>query len=160
MAEREAEVSTSGFKVRPLTRQKAEGSEPKAETVLPATSETQTKRSRLSDLTVELRELEAKLRLGGGAERVEKQHTQGKLTARERIDLLLDKDSVSQEIGLLVAYDQYKPEVRGQRSANRTSLKSQVSSLKKSAVRQQRESSPQSEAFRAGKSSWSPTMRQ
>ncbi len=131
MAEREAEVvSTSGFKVRPLTRQKAEGSEQKAETVLPATSETQTKRSRLSDLTDELRELEAKLRLGGGAERVEKQHKQGKLTARERIDLLLDKDSVSQEIGLLVAYDQYKPEVRGQRSGVSKSDKTQVSSLK------------------------------
>jgi 3-methylcrotonyl-CoA carboxylase beta subunit len=111
MAEREAEVvSTSGFKVRPLTRQKAEGSEQKAETILPVTSETQTRRSRLRDLTKELRELEAQLRLGGGAERVEKQHKQGKLTARERIDLLLDKETVSQEIGLLVAYDQYKAE--------------------------------------------------
>src|ERR1051326_8948988 len=104
MAKRESEVvSTSGFKVRPLTRQKAE-------TVSPAGSETQTKKSRLRELTHELREIEAKLRLGGGAERVEKQHQQGKLTARERIDLLLDKDSFSQEIGLLVAYDQYKNE--------------------------------------------------
>src|SRR2546427_3604526 len=62
---------------------------------------------RLWDLTDELRQLEAKLRLGGGAEKIQKQHTQGKLTARERIDLLLDKDSFAQEIGLLVAYDQY-----------------------------------------------------
>ena len=113
MAERESEVvSTSGFKVRPLTRQRAEGSEQKAETISPVGSETQTKKSRLRELTNELRELEAKLRLGGGAERVEKQHQQGKLTARERIDLLLDRDSFSQEIGLLVAYDQYKPEIR------------------------------------------------
>src|ERR1041385_7892748 len=104
MAKRESEVvSTSGFKVRPLTRQKAE-------TVSPAGSENETKKSRLRELTHELREIEAKLRLGGGAERVEKQHQQGKLTARERIDLLLDKDSFSQEIGLLVAYDQYKNE--------------------------------------------------
>ena len=111
MAEREAEVvSTSGFKVRPLTRQKAERGEQKAETVSHLASETQPNKSRLRELTNELRELEAKLRLGGGAERVEKQHKQGKLTARERIDLLLDKDSVSQEIGLLVAYDQYKSE--------------------------------------------------
>src|SRR5256885_407757 len=62
---------------------------------------------RLWDLTDELRQLESKLRLGGGPEKIEKQHSQGKLTARERIDLLLDKDSYAQEIGLLVAYDQY-----------------------------------------------------
>ena len=62
---------------------------------------------RLRDLTEELRQLEAKLRLGGGPEKIEKQHSQGKLTARERIDLLLDHDSYAQEIGLLVAYDQY-----------------------------------------------------
>ncbi|MGI9066854.1 MAG: acyl-CoA carboxylase subunit beta [Pyrinomonadaceae bacterium] len=63
--------------------------------------------SRLRELTAELQELEAKLRLGGGPEKIEKQHSQGKLTARERLDLLLDKDSYVQEIGLLVAYDQY-----------------------------------------------------
>jgi acetyl-CoA carboxylase carboxyltransferase component len=64
--------------------------------------------SRLRELTVELQELEARLRLGGGPDKIEKQHSQGKLTARERIDLLLDKDSYAQEIGLLVAYDQYR----------------------------------------------------
>src|SRR5882672_12887469 len=64
--------------------------------------------SRLRELTEELHQLEARLRLGGGAEKIERQHKQGKLTARERIDLLLDKDSFQQEIGLLVAYDQYK----------------------------------------------------
>ena len=32
-----------------------------------------------------------KLRLGGGPDKIERQHSQGKLTARERIDLLLDK---------------------------------------------------------------------
>ncbi|OWY21550.1 acyl-CoA carboxylase subunit beta [Sphingobacteriales bacterium UPWRP_1] len=40
---------------------------------------------------------------GGGAERIAKQHKQGKLTARERIDLLLDPDSF-QEIGMLVTH--------------------------------------------------------
>jgi acetyl-CoA carboxylase carboxyltransferase component len=63
-----------------------------------------------------LQELEAGLRLGGGPDKIERQHSQGKLTARERIDLLLDKDSYSQEIGLLVAYDQYK--VSKQQTAN------------------------------------------
>src|SRR3712207_3894663 len=32
-------------------------------------------------------------RLGGGAARIERQHARGKLTARERLDLLLDADS-------------------------------------------------------------------
>ncbi len=121
MAETESEVvSTSGFKVRPLTKQKAVSSEPKAEntsaTAPQATVDVPQPKSRLRELTNELRELEAKVRAGGGAERIAKQHQQGKLTARERIDLLLDKDSYSQEIGLLVAYDEYKPEGRKQKA--------------------------------------------
>ncbi len=40
-----------------------------------------------------LHELKAKSRLGGGPERIETQHKKGRLTARERIDLLLDKGS-------------------------------------------------------------------
>jgi 3-methylcrotonyl-CoA carboxylase beta subunit len=62
---------------------------------------------RLRELTRELRELEERLRLGGGTDKIEKQHQQGKLTARERLALLLDQGSFAQEIGLLVAYDQY-----------------------------------------------------
>src|SRR3989449_6373519 len=62
---------------------------------------------RLGELTADLRRLEAKLRRGGGPEKIERQHKQGKLTARERIELLLDKNTYAQEIGLLVAYDQY-----------------------------------------------------
>ena len=62
---------------------------------------------RLRELTAELQLLEVKLRLGGGPEKIDRQHAQGKLTARERINLLLDRDSYAQEIGLLVAYDQY-----------------------------------------------------
>jgi len=61
----------------------------------------------LAELTKEFRELETRLRAGGGPEKIEKQHRQGKLTARERINRLLDDDSFQQEIGLLVAYDQY-----------------------------------------------------
>lgn len=64
--------------------------------------------SRLRQLTNELEQLELRLRAGGGPEKIERQHQQGKLTARERIELLLDKGTFSQEIGLLVAYDQYE----------------------------------------------------
>lgn len=41
----------------------------------------------------QLRELRAQSRQGGGAERIEAQHKRGRLTARERLDLLLDKGS-------------------------------------------------------------------
>src|SRR6266545_3951734 len=116
MAETKSEVvSTSGFKVRPLSKvakpavdrgdtkkQKAESDPSKA-----SLSKSQIRRTRLSALANELRELEQKLRAGGGAEKIEKQHKAHKLTARERIDLLLDKHSFNREIGLLVAYDQY-----------------------------------------------------
>jgi 3-methylcrotonyl-CoA carboxylase beta subunit len=63
--------------------------------------------TRLRELTDELLQLETRLRSGGGPDKIDRQHQQGKLTARERIELLLDKGSYSQEIGLLVAYDRY-----------------------------------------------------
>ncbi|MFB3826832.1 MAG: acyl-CoA carboxylase subunit beta [Bryobacteraceae bacterium] len=54
---------------------------------------------RIADLT----RAKARLRLGGGEERVEKQHASGKLTARERLDLLLDRKSF-QEFGLFAQH--------------------------------------------------------
>ena len=63
--------------------------------------------SRLRALSDEIRKLEEKLREGGGADRIAKQHKQGKLTARERIAALCDPRSRFIEVGLLVAYDQY-----------------------------------------------------
>jgi len=71
------------------------------------TASTET-RPRLRQLTDELRALEARLRLGGGEDKIERQHQQGKLTARERLRLLFDRGSYAQEIGLLVAHDEYK----------------------------------------------------
>ena len=61
----------------------------------------------LTRLVHELRELEARLQQGGGADKIQRQHQQGKLTARERITRLLDPGTHFQEIGLLVAYDEY-----------------------------------------------------
>src|SRR5688500_11089452 len=63
--------------------------------------------TRLRELTDQLHQLEVQLRLGGGPDKIDRQHQQGKLTARERLERLLDKDAYMQEIGLLVAYDQY-----------------------------------------------------
>jgi 3-methylcrotonyl-CoA carboxylase beta subunit len=64
--------------------------------------------NRLRALSDEVRALETKLREAGGPKRLEKLHKQGKLSARERVELLRDKSSSMLEIGLLVAYDQYE----------------------------------------------------
>ncbi|HVT38096.1 MAG TPA: acyl-CoA carboxylase subunit beta [Gemmatimonadaceae bacterium] len=63
--------------------------------------------SRLRTLSAATRELEALLRQGGGKDKAAKQHTQGKLTARERVAQLLDPESHFMEVGLLVAHDRY-----------------------------------------------------
>jgi acetyl-CoA carboxylase carboxyltransferase component len=62
---------------------------------------------RLRTLTAEYRDLAARLEQGGGADKIRRQHDQGKLTARERVARLLDPGAGWFEIGLLVAYDQY-----------------------------------------------------
>ena len=69
--------------------------------------------SRLRELSDEIRKLEEKLREGGGADRIAKQHKQGKLTARERIAGLCDPERRFIEVGLLVAYDQYEGQAPG-----------------------------------------------
>ncbi len=50
----------------------------------------------------------AAIKLGGGQKSIDKHHAKGKLTARERIELLLDKDSPRQEIGAFVADGMYE----------------------------------------------------
>ena len=50
----------------------------------------------------------AKVHEGGGKSKIEKQHLQGKLSARERIDYLLDKNKESIEIGAFVGEEMYK----------------------------------------------------
>lgn len=56
-----------------------------------------------SDKIEYLRKQKAEALLGGGQKRIEAQHAKGKLTARERIDLLLDKGSF-QEVDMLVQH--------------------------------------------------------
>ncbi len=50
----------------------------------------------------------AKTYLGGGKAKIDKQHEQGKLTARERIEFLLDKDAKFIEVGAFVGDGMYK----------------------------------------------------
>ena len=59
-------------------------------------------------LLSELKQKLAKVKLGGGEKRIAKLHEQGKMTARERIDFLFDKDSKSIEIGAFVGEGMYK----------------------------------------------------
>ncbi|HEU4562212.1 MAG TPA: carboxyl transferase domain-containing protein, partial [Longimicrobium sp.] len=75
-----------------------------------APAETEPRARRLAR---ELAELEARLRQGGGPKRIDKQHADGKLTARERIGLLVDPRTRFQEVGLLVAYDRYEGQAPG-----------------------------------------------
>ncbi len=56
----------------------------------------------------QLRKRLAKVKLGGGKSRIEKQHAKGKMTARERIAYLLDSDEKSIEIGALVGEGMYE----------------------------------------------------
>ena len=51
----------------------------------------------------QLKQKQALAKLGGGTERIDKQHGKGKLTARERIDRLMD-DGSFEEIGMLVEH--------------------------------------------------------
>jgi 3-methylcrotonyl-CoA carboxylase beta subunit len=61
----------------------------------------------MRSLVEELHQIEDKLRQGGGPAKIEKQHRDGKLTARERIAKLIDPGSMFLEVGLLIACDQY-----------------------------------------------------
>src|ERR1700728_2043959 len=67
----------------------------------------------MQQLVEDLQTLEDRLRQGGGAERIEKQHRAGKLTARERIAKLRGPGAMFLEIGLLSAYDQYEGQAPG-----------------------------------------------
>src|SRR5450830_131639 len=60
-------------------------------------------RAAMKDILDRLEERRAEARLGGGTARIEAQHKRGKLTARERIELLLDKGSF-EELDMFVEH--------------------------------------------------------
>ena len=59
-------------------------------------------------LITDLKQRFAKVKLGGGQKRIEKLHAEGKMTARERIDYLLDAKAKSIEIGAFVGDGMYQ----------------------------------------------------
>jgi acetyl-CoA carboxylase carboxyltransferase component len=68
------------------------------------------KDSWLHDLKATIASEEEKIKQGGGTRRIEKEHKKGKLTARERIQFLVDDNGDFFEIGLWAAFDMYQDE--------------------------------------------------
>lgn len=62
----------------------------------------------MRQLIVQLHEKEKKIRLGGGEKKIADQHQRGKLTARERIQYLIDKGSEFLEVGLFAGDGMYQ----------------------------------------------------
>jgi 3-methylcrotonyl-CoA carboxylase beta subunit len=54
-----------------------------------------------------IRQQEEAIRLGGGAKAIQSQHDKGRLTVRERLDLLLDQETKFYELGLFAAFEMY-----------------------------------------------------
>src|SRR5215212_4835121 len=65
------------------------------------------RRARMEQLVAQLRKRTAAVARGGGDKAVERHRSRGKLTARERIDLLLDPDTSFLELNALAAWDLY-----------------------------------------------------
>ena len=71
------------------------------------------KPTRLRELTDEYRAIASRLEQGGGEKRIARMHKRGQLAPRERLQQLLDPDTIWVELGLLVAYDQYDEQAPG-----------------------------------------------
>src|SRR3989442_3362053 len=69
------------------------------------------RRERMDTLVAELRERTALVARGGSAESVERHRSRGKLTARERIDRLVDPDGAFLELNAVAAWDLYEGQV-------------------------------------------------
>jgi acetyl-CoA carboxylase carboxyltransferase component len=82
---------------------------PKLPTRIDATSTRFEKNMRaMAELVAAVRNEEEKIRLGGGEKAIESQHNKKRLTARERINLLIDRDTEFFELGLYAAYEMYE----------------------------------------------------
>jgi acetyl-CoA carboxylase carboxyltransferase component len=71
------------------------------------------RRARMEELVAELRERTAQVARGGGEEALERHRSRGKLTARERIDRLVDPGGSFLELSSLAAWDVYDGDAPG-----------------------------------------------
>jgi 3-methylcrotonyl-CoA carboxylase beta subunit len=82
---------------------------PKLPTKIDATSTRFERNMRaMAELVAAVRNEEEKIRQGGGEKAIESQHAKKRLTARERINLLIDRDTEFFELGLYAAYEMYE----------------------------------------------------
>jgi len=82
---------------------------PKLPTKIDATSTRFERNMRaMAELVAAVRTEEEKIRVGGGEKAIESQHAKKRLTARERINLLIDRDTEFFELGLYAAYEMYE----------------------------------------------------
>jgi len=82
-------------------------------TTLPSKLDPKSSRSRnnaagMLSLLAQIRRQEAVIREGGGAKAIESQHAKKRLTARERIALLLDPETELSELALFAAFEMYE----------------------------------------------------
>src|SRR6266481_8666136 len=63
---------------------------------------------RLVDLVAEIKNQEIAIQQGGGTKAIESQHKKGRLTARERVALLIDPNTPFFELGIYAAYEMYE----------------------------------------------------
>src|SRR5579885_1575010 len=63
---------------------------------------------RMIELMTRLKNEEEEISAGGGAKAIESQHKKGRLTARERIQKLIDPGSAFFELGIFAAYEMYE----------------------------------------------------
>ena len=62
----------------------------------------------MAELVSAVRKQEEEISLGGGPKSIDSQHSKSRLTARERINLLIDRDTQFFELGLYAAYEMYE----------------------------------------------------
>ncbi len=62
----------------------------------------------MAGLVSTIRNQEEEIKQGGGPKAIDAQHAKGRLTARERIDLLIDRDTEFFELGLYAAFEMYE----------------------------------------------------
>jgi 3-methylcrotonyl-CoA carboxylase beta subunit len=82
---------------------------PKLPSKIDATSTRFEKNMRaMAELVAAVRNEETQIRMGGGEKAIESQHNKKRLTARERVNLLIDRDTEFFELGLYAAYEMYE----------------------------------------------------
>ena len=70
----------------------------------------QERAARYEALVETMEERAAEVRKGGGEGRIDREHERGKLTARERIEYLVDEPEAFSELGLFAGYEMYEEE--------------------------------------------------